>query len=143
MCLTSALSEIPKNGALNKIAHLWMASGNLKKAQETIAEAQKITKTSSYMPENAIRLTITAARIDAALGRNTLAIEALTRAQAEAAKFNYLPLVLEARLAMAESRNSLSSRNDLFVLASDAERSGFGQIAAQARALRPIRSKSP
>lgn len=36
---------------------------------------------------------------------------------------------------MAESRNSSSSRNDLFALASDAERSGFGQIAAKARAL--------
>jgi eukaryotic-like serine/threonine-protein kinase len=122
-------------GALNKIAHLWMASGNLKKAQEAIAEAQKIVKTSSYAPENAIPLTITAGRINAALGKNALAMELLTRAQAEAAKFGYLPLVLEARLAMAESRNSSGSRNDLFALASDAERSGFGQIAAKARAL--------
>jgi tetratricopeptide (TPR) repeat protein len=110
---------------LNKIARLWIAAGDLKKARETIP------KTAPHIPENAIALTITAAQIDAGEGRSKQAIELLTRAQAEAAKFSYVPLVLEARLALAES----GSHGQLLDLAAEAQRSGFALIAAKARAL--------
>jgi DNA-binding winged helix-turn-helix (wHTH) protein/tetratricopeptide (TPR) repeat protein len=113
------------SAALNKIARLWLAAGNPRRARETIAKA------ATDVPENAIPLTITAARIDASEGRSKQAIELLTRAEAEAAKFNYVPLVLEARLALAEC----GSHSQLLELAADAQRSGFGLIAAKARAL--------
>ncbi len=89
---------------LNKVARLWMAAGDAEKARQTIAAARKKIGSAADVPETAISLLITSARIDAAQGRTTQAIGMLKRAQSDAARFDYAPLALEARLAMAECR---------------------------------------
>ena len=69
-------------------------------------------------------------KLSALLGCSTI-----TQAKAEAQKFDLLPLVLEARLAIAEIAASSGNRSEATATARDAAQAGFGLIAAKANTI--------
>ncbi len=92
------------------------------------------------IPEQAIAIAITAARIDAASGQVADARRRLAQAKSEAERLGLLPLALEARLAMAERGAPLGAHSEAAGIERDADQAGLGLIASKARAINRSRS---
>jgi len=122
-------------GDLTSIASLQLAVGEEKKASATLAETQHVLSGRSYITEEAVPVAIATARLDAAQGHTATATKRLEQAKAEAQKFDLLPLVLEARLAMAEIAARSGDLSEATATARDAATAGFGLIASKANAI--------
>jgi len=125
---------------LARLADLYWNIGDAKSAASTIAEARRAFEGRELIPEQAIVMTITAARIAAASGELTDARRRLEQAKSEAERLGLLPLVFEARLAMAERSAPLKAREEAAEIERDGDRAGLGLIASKARALNRSRS---
>jgi DNA-binding winged helix-turn-helix (wHTH) protein/tetratricopeptide (TPR) repeat protein len=122
-------------GDLASIASLQLAVGEQEKAAATLAETRHVLSGRSYITEEAVPVAIAAARLDAAQGHTATAVKHLEQAKSEAQKLDLLPLVLEARLAMAEIAARSGDRSEAAAIARDATQAGFGLIAGKANAL--------
>lgn len=120
---------------LARLANLQVMLGEPEKAAVTVAEAKHVMSGRSYIAEEAVPVAIAGAIVDAAQGHTAPATKRLLEAKAEAQKFDLLPLVLEARLAIAEIAASAGNRSEATATARDAAQAGFGLIAAKANTI--------
>ena len=125
---------------LARLADLYLSTGDVKRAASTIAEARRVLEGQAPIPEQAIAIAITDARIDAAAGRVADARRRLAQAKSDAERLGLLPLALEARLAMAEREAPLGARAEAARIEHDANQAGLGLIASKARAITRARS---
>jgi tetratricopeptide (TPR) repeat protein len=125
---------------LARLANLQVTLGETEKATATVAEAQQILSGRSHIAEEAVPVAIAGARVDAAQGHTALASQRLLEAKAEAQKFGLLPMVLEARLALAEIASRSGSRSEATAIAKDAAQAGFGLIANEANGIAQFKS---
>jgi DNA-binding winged helix-turn-helix (wHTH) protein/TolB-like protein/predicted negative regulator of RcsB-dependent stress response len=125
---------------LARLADLYLSTGDAKSAASTIAEARRVVEGRASIPEQAIAIAITAARIDAASGQVADARRRLVQARSEAERLGLLPLALEARLAMAERGAPLGARAEAAGIERDADHAGLGLIAGKALAINRSRS---
>jgi DNA-binding winged helix-turn-helix (wHTH) protein/tetratricopeptide (TPR) repeat protein len=117
---------------LGRMANLQVMLGEPEKAAATVVEAQHVLSGRSYIAEEAVPVAIAGARVEAAQGHTATATKHLTEAKAEAQKFGLLPLVLEARLALAEIAARSGNRYEAAATAKEAVQAGFGLIAGKA-----------
>lgn len=117
---------------LGRMANLQVTLGEPERAAATVAEAQHVLSGRSYIAEEAVPVAIAGARVDAAQGHTATASKRLLEAKAEAQKFDLLPLVLEARLAIAEIAARSGNRSEATAIARDAAQAGFALIANKA-----------
>ena len=89
---------------LSRLALLHLAVGDREAAARMVAGAESVLKGREYIPEQAIPVEITRARIEASESRKPAAVDRLERAAREADRFGLLPLSLEARFAAASLR---------------------------------------
>jgi hypothetical protein len=122
-------------GDLASIAGLQLAVGEQEKAAATLVETQHVLSGRSYITEETVPVAIAAARLDAGQGHTATATKRLEQAKTEAQKLDLLPLVLEARLAMAEIAARSGDGSEAAALAHDASQAGFGLIAGKANAI--------
>jgi eukaryotic-like serine/threonine-protein kinase len=134
----SAISLPPID--LARLADLYLNIGDAKSAVSTIAEARRAFERRESIPEQAIVMAITAARIAAASGEVAEARRRLVQAKSEAERLGLLPLVFEARLAIAERSAPLKARAEAAEIERDGDRAGLGLIASKARGLNQSRS---
>ena len=120
---------------LARLAGLYLSMGDAKRASSAIADARRVLEGRESIPQHAIAVAVTAARIDAAAGRVADARRRLAQAKAEAERFGLLPLALEARLAMAEYGARTEARAEAAAIERDADEAGLGMIASKARAI--------
>lgn len=118
-----------------RLARLYLSMGDAKKASSVIAEARRVLDQRESIPEHAIAVAITAARIDATAGRVADARRRLAQAKTEADRLELLPLALEARLATAEFGARADARAEASAIERDARDAGLGMIASKARAI--------
>jgi DNA-binding winged helix-turn-helix (wHTH) protein/tetratricopeptide (TPR) repeat protein len=120
---------------LARLAGLYLSMRDHKKAASTIAAARRMLEGHESMPQQAIAVAVTAARIDAAAGRVPDGRRRLAQAKAEAERLGLLPLALEARLAMAEYGARTEARAEAAAIERDAHEAGLEMIASKARAI--------
>jgi ATP/maltotriose-dependent transcriptional regulator MalT len=120
---------------LARMANLQVRLGEEEKAAATLTDAQRVMSERSYIAEEGVPIAIAGACLDAAQGHTAPATKRLLEAKAEAQKFDLLPLVLEARLAIAEIAASSGNRSEATATARDAAQAGFGLIAAKANTI--------
>jgi hypothetical protein len=115
------------------------AENKFAEAAQELGSAKALLAKSQNVP-NRLALGIVGARIQAALGKANDAVQSLLTTIRDAAKSDFVPDQLEARLARAEieiKSGKIAGRAALEALRKDATEKGFGLIAQKVMALTP------
>jgi tetratricopeptide (TPR) repeat protein len=139
---TTGKTVIDAEEAWRLVAESWLMRGNLSQARSAINRALELAHRSPDTHEYLIPASITEARIDAAGGDTTKALNELSDLLIRADQINDVPLNLEIRLRQGEiqrlqdrSAGDFSQSNHtLEAVFSDANKRGFKLIARKARA---------
>jgi hypothetical protein len=111
-----------------------MAGGDWKASRATVAAAEKILAARSHSPEEAVAVSIVAARLAAATGSKSEAERRLKDGAAEAARYGLKPYEIEARLALLDLAGRNAKPAERVALAAEADKWECRLLAERVRA---------
>ena len=133
------LEKVPNQeaGARDVLTQALLAQRKVNEAAKEIAAAAALGATD---PATSVSLAITDARVSAAKGSASSALQKLQAASQHAKALGLVPYQLQARLAIAEIQSASGARAALESLSQDAKQANFKLIARKANALLSARS---